>query len=159
MAILDAMASPPARSAAIDLDRIARELEPIMRRHAAIAAVWIFGSALGGKLRFDSDVDFAVLFRKGAAGKTQIIADLAARLESLTTPYPVDVVDLEEQAVIFAHEVLCSSRLVYEADRDRRVDFVSNVCVRAFDFRPTHELAVRGQKEGLLRRLQRDRRQ
>jgi hypothetical protein len=49
--------------------------------------------------------------------------------------------------------VLCNGSLAYEADRDRRVDFASETCVRAFDFRPTHELAVRGQKEGLLRRL------
>jgi len=106
-----------------------------------------------GALRFDSDVDVAVLFANGATCRDGALAAFAARLEAFTSPYHVDAVDLGEQGVIFAHEVLCTGRLVFEADRERRVDFVSTTCVRAFDFRPTHELAVRGQREGLLRRL------
>jgi uncharacterized protein YutE (UPF0331/DUF86 family) len=49
-----------------------------------------------------------------------------------------------------------TGRLVYEADADRRIDFESTTCVRAFDFLPTHELSVRGQREGLLRRMNRE---
>jgi hypothetical protein len=82
-----------------------------------------------------------------------ILAEVAARFEASTAPYPVDAVDLEAQSVIFAHRVLCEGRRVYEADRDRRVDFESRTAVWAFDSRPTHELAVRGQREGILRRL------
>ena len=145
----------PVRSGttAIDLERFARELQPVASRHAEIAAVWVFGSAVRGALRFDSDVDIAVLFAKGAAACDEVLAAFAARLEALTSPYPVDGVDLAEQGVIFAHGVLCTGKLVFEADRERRIDFESSTCVRAFDFGPTHELAVRGQREGLLRRL------
>lgn len=141
----------------IDLERVARELQPVARRHPEIVAVWIFGSAVRGALRFDSDVDVAVLFAKGTAARDQVLAAFAARLETVTTPYLVDAVDLAAQGVIFAHEVLCTGKLVFEADRERRADFESSTCVRAFDFLPTHELAVRGQREGLLRRLEQSR--
>jgi predicted nucleotidyltransferase len=140
----------------LDLDRLASELRSLLGRYPEIAAAWIFGSAVRGELRFDSDVDVGVLFREGAGDRERILADLAARLETLTSPYPADVVDLEPQGVIFAHGVLCDGRRVYEADRDRRVDFESDTAVRAFDFRPTYERALRGQREGLLRRLAED---
>ncbi len=145
--------SGSSENTSIDLDRFARELQPIASNHPEIVAVWVFGSAVRGALRFDSDVDVAVLFAKGVATRNKVLAAFAARLEALTSPYPVDAVDLAEQGVIFAHQVLCTGRLVFEADRERRADVESSTCVRAFDFLPTHELAVRGQREGLLRRL------
>ena len=138
---------------AIDLDRFARELHHIARRQPEIVAVWIFGSAVRGTLRFDSDVDVAVLFAPGTVDRGQALAAFAARLEAFTSPYHVDAVDIAEQCVIFAHEVLCTGKLVFEGDRARRAAFESYTCVRAFDFIPTHEMAVRGQREGLLRRL------
>lgn len=139
-------------------ERLARELPLLAARHPEIAAVWLFGSAVRGQLRFDSDVDVAVLFAAGSADRERILGDLGARLERFTSHHPVDVVDLEPQGVIFAHEVLCSGRRVYEADRERRIDFEWRTSVAAFDFRPTHDLAVRGQRQGLLRRLQREQR-
>jgi predicted nucleotidyltransferase len=139
---------------ALDLERVIRELQPLATRHAGIAAVWIFGSAVRGELRFDSDVDIAVLFRPDATMRDTALAELSARLEAFTSPYPVDAVDLGEQGVIFAHEVLCTGKLAYVAHDDYRVQFESSTCVRAFDFRPTYELALRGQREGLLRRLE-----
>lgn len=141
------------RAPAIDLERLGRELQSVASRDPAIVAVWIFGSAVRGVLRFDSDVDVAVLFAPGTAARDESLAAFAARLEAFTTPYPVDAVDIAEQGVIFAHEVLCSGKLVFEADRARRADFESRTCLLAFDFKPTHEMAVRGQREGLLRRL------
>ncbi len=141
----------------LDSGRLARDLKPIAQCYPEVAALWIFGSAARNELRSDSDVDVGVLFNRSANGKGRILAELGARLESLTAPYPVDAVDLEAQGVIFAHRALCDGRLIYEADTDRRVDFESTTCVRAFDFLPTHELSVRGQREGLLRRMDRER--
>ncbi|HEX5053008.1 MAG TPA: nucleotidyltransferase domain-containing protein [Planctomycetota bacterium] len=148
------MVSGKSGAPAIDLEAFARELPPVASRHPEIVAVWIFGSAVRGALRFDSDFDVAVLFAAGTQARDQVLAAFAARLEALTVPFPVDAVDLAEQGVIFAHEVLCTGRLVFEADRERRARFEATTCVRAFDFLPTHELAVRGQREGLLRRLE-----
>jgi predicted nucleotidyltransferase len=139
----------------LELERVMRELQPLAARHAGIAAVWIFGSAVRSELRFDSDVDIAVLFRPDATMRDTALAEFSARLEAFTSPYPVAAVDLGEQGVIFAHEVLCTGKLAYVADDDYRARFESSTCVRAFDFRPTYELALRGQREGLVRRLER----
>jgi len=140
-------------TAVFDIDRFADDLRALASKTLEIAAVWIFGSAVRGALRFDSDVDVAVLFRRGVQDRDRLLAAFGARLEKFTASYPVDAVDLEPQGVIFAHAVLSSGRRVYDADRDQRVDFESTTCVRAFDFRPTHDLAVRGQREGIQRRL------
>lgn len=140
----------------LDLDELARGMQPILAEHPEVAAAWVFGSAARGELRFDSDVDVGILLRERGAtvhAHDRLLAALAARFEALTSPYPVDVVLLEPQGPIFCHQVLLEGRLIYDADPERRVDFVSDTLVRAFDFRPTHELAVRGQAEGILRRL------
>jgi hypothetical protein len=73
-----------------------------------------------------------------------MVGDMASRLETVTSPRPVDVILLEDQGPIFCHQVLSEGRLVYEADRERRLDFESETIVRALDFRPTWEIAARG---------------
>ncbi len=132
-----------------------RGVQPILARQADLAAVWLFGSVIRGALRFDSDVDFAFLFRLGVASPQLRLASIGAQLETATAPFPVDAVDLGTQGVIFAHRVLCEGRLIHETDRERRIDFTWKTCVRAFDFQPTHDLAIRSQREGILRRLTR----
>jgi hypothetical protein len=62
-------------------------------------------------------------------------------------------VDLEAQGPIFCHRVLCEGRRLYEGDHQRRVDFESEVIVRAHDFRPTYDLATRGKPAALRRWL------
>lgn len=82
-----------------------------------------------------------------------MLGALAARLETATAPHPVDVVLLEPQGPIFAHEALIDGRLIIENDRERRIEFEARTVSNAIDFRPTWELARRGQLEGLRRRL------
>jgi hypothetical protein len=67
------------------------------------------------------------------------------------------VIDLEVQGPILGHRVLLEGRRIYVADEARRVDFESDTLVRAFDFRPTYELATRG-KVAAMRRWRRQQR-
>jgi predicted nucleotidyltransferase len=138
------------------LDALAERVRAVVARFPDIAAAWLFGSALRGQLRPDSDVDVAILFRE--PGTTAVhayrqILDLASQLEAATAPHVPDVVVLEDQGPIFAHRVLLEGRRVHEADRDRRIDFEWKTSVRALDFRPTWEIAARGQVEGMRRWL------
>ena len=144
--------SPPG----LDPDTLAMAMRPILLRYPQIAAAWLFGSAGRGALRHDSDVDVGLLLRNKrdtGADHYLMLGDLAARLESATAPHPVDIVLLEPQGPIFCHEVLCDGRLLCEPGRERRIQFESETVSRALDFRPTYELALRGQAEGLRRRL------
>lgn len=118
-----------------------------------IAAAYVFGSVARGEARADSDLDIGVLYTDRRA-HDRLVASLASRLGAATGFHAVDVVDLEAQGPIFAHEVLCESVLVHDADPERRVDFESDTLVRAFDFRPTYDLATRGKAAALRRWLE-----
>jgi hypothetical protein len=59
------------------------------------------------------------------------------------------------QGPLFGHNVLREGRRILETDRERRIDFESDTIVRAFDFRPTWELAAREQVGGMRRWLKR----
>ena len=131
-------------------------MRSILDRHPEIAAAWLFGSAARGELRPDSDVDVGLLLRdpaKKAADVYAMLGDLAARIEVVVAPRTVDVVLLEHQGPVFAHEALIDGLLIVEHDRERRIDFEATTVMRGIDFRPTWELATAGQVEGLRKRL------
>jgi len=144
------------KAPALSVDQVAREMAPILAEYPVVAAAYLFGSCVRGELGDGSDVDVGlVLQRRGetALDHLRTLGELTARLEQATAPWPVDLVVLEPQGPLFCHRVLLEGRLIYEADRARRVDFESDTYVRAFDFRPTFELATRGKRAALKRWL------
>jgi predicted nucleotidyltransferase len=132
-------------------DAIAAEL----RSFPEVAAAYLFGSVARGTARSDSDVDVGIVYRRGASAAVhdRVVAALGPVLLRVTGRERADLVDLAAQGPIFAHQVLCEGRRIYEADRDRRVDFESDVIARALDFRPTYEIATRGKAAALRRWL------
>lgn len=137
-----------------DLDRA---IADVVIDYDAIAAVYLFGSVARGDGTPRSDLDLAVLFRKrgeGAREHHRDLADIAGRLEPLSPSGKVDVVAIESQGPIFQHRVLRDGRVVFERDRERRIDFESDAHVRYFDWRPTYELARRHHREGFRRWLE-----
>jgi len=131
-------------------------LKPCFAEHPEIAAVYLFGSAARGEAGAESDLDLGIVFcRRGATARDhhELLGRLAYSLSRVVGHERLDLVVLEPQGPIFCHRVLLEGRCVYEMDRDRRVDFESETLVRAFDFRPTWELATRGKVEGLRRWL------
>ena len=119
-----------------------------------IAAVYVFGSVARNDAGPESDLDLGLVFRnrrEDAVQHHRLIAELAYQIARHTERPHVDLVVLESQGPIFCLRVLCEGRLIYESDRERRIDFESETMVRAFDFRPTWELATRGKAEALRR--------
>ncbi|MCE7890726.1 MAG: nucleotidyltransferase domain-containing protein [Sorangiineae bacterium PRO1] len=141
---------------------VAPELSSALREalsaHAEIAVSYLFGSRARGDAREDSDIDIGLVFRRGGdapESRERIAVQVAADVTRATGVERVDVVDLEEQGPIFCHRVLSEGERIHEADAARRVDFESDVLVRAFDFRPTYELATQGKVSALRRWLRR----
>ncbi len=138
--------------------RFAERAGEIFARYPEIAAVYLFGSVARGEAGPESDLDIGILFRKPGATALdhhRLLGDLASRLEAVSDGRPLDLAVLESQGWLFRHRVLLEGKLVYEADRDRRVSFEAQTYVRAFDFRPTYEIATRGRLAAIRRRLER----
>jgi uncharacterized protein len=135
---------------------LVERLRPVLGRDQRIAAAWLFGSAARDELRPDSDIDVGILLRDKkttAADVYEMLGELVARLEVVVAPRTVDLVLLEHQGPVFAHEALIDGWLILEPDRQRRIDFEATTVMRGIDFRPTWELATAGQVAGLQKRL------
>lgn len=116
-----------------------------------IACAWLFGSTVRGEARSDSDVDLGLVFRKRgqtALDHYRMLGDVAGRLEALFPGRPIDLVVLEPQGPMFCHAVLAEGRLVYDADPERRCDFVSDTISKYLDFRPTYDRMTSGRIDG-----------
>jgi predicted nucleotidyltransferase len=136
--------------------KLVERMRPLLSGYRQIAAAWLFGSAARGELRPDSDIDVGILLRDPqatAADEYLLLAELTARLEVIAAPRPVDVVLLEHQGPVFAHEALIDGLLIVEPDPARRATFEATAVMRGIDFRPTWEIARAGQLEGLRARL------
>ncbi|MCP4664564.1 MAG: nucleotidyltransferase domain-containing protein [bacterium] len=138
-----------------DVVALGRRLQLVFRGYPTIAAVYLFGSVSRGTDSAESDVDLGLLLDQDGPGVElhRFLGDLAARLEALTAPRPIDLVVLNVQGAVFCHEVILEGHLVYEGNRERRIDFESDTIVRALDFRPTLEIATRGYLPGFRRWL------
>lgn len=134
-------------------EELRTSIAAVLARHPSIAVAYVFGSVARGQAREDSDLDVGVVFERGAAHDEALLARLSTELAAATGVEPVDVIDLEAQGPIFAHGVLLDGFRVYVGSEARRVDFESETLARAFDFRPTYELATRGKVAALRRWL------
>lgn len=132
---------------------LAERLAAILGTYPQIAAAYLFGSTARGDARADSDVDIGVVLRqRGGTGLDhyRMLADLASRLESVVPGRAVDLVLLEPQGPTFCLKVLVEGKRVYEADRNRRVDFESETMIRAYDEAPTRRMEDRVRRRRVL---------
>jgi uncharacterized protein len=116
-----------------------------------VAAAWLFGSEVRNEATPESDVDVALLLRnrgQKASDAYLLLGRIAATLERAVPGRTIDLILIESQGPTFQHRVLSEGRLIYEANRERRVDFESDAYVRYFDFRPTAQLAERHALDG-----------
>jgi uncharacterized protein len=138
------------------LREIAAQLASVLEPHSAVALAYVFGSVARGEARPGSDLDVGIVFaRRGETARdhVELMGVLAAQIEGVGEFRDVDLVVLETQGPIFCQRVVSEGVLVYERDPERRVDFESDTIVRALDFRPTYELAARGQVKAFRRWL------
>lgn len=135
----------------VDAADLAAAIARVLARYPEVCAAWLFGSVARGTASPDSDLDVGVVYPRGSDAHVDVAPRIAMELSRATGFERVDVVDLAAQGPIFAHRVLCDGLRVYEADRDRRVDFESDTMAHAFDFMPTYRIAT-ADKPAALRR-------
>lgn len=128
----------------------------VLKDYPFVAAAWLFGSRARGSHGPMSDVDIAVLLGEGApAGRRLIHAEdeMAARLAKALGVREVDLVAINSQGLVFRHNLLRTGRLIYEADRRRRIAFTHRVILNFCDFEPTLRLVEKRHLKGRLERL------
>jgi uncharacterized protein len=93
--------------------RNAKALTEIIGRttdRSGIAGVWLFGSAVRGAMRPDSDIDIGVLFDSKPG--LDALADLRAELQQALGFEDIDLVPLNDASPILRFEALSGRRLV-----------------------------------------------
>lgn len=88
----------------------------VLERHPAIDAAYLLGSAAAGRLRPDSDVDIAVLPRRGHMLSVPDRLAIAAELSVIFTRQ-VDLGVLTPVNVVYAKEAVTHGQLIFARDR------------------------------------------
>jgi predicted nucleotidyltransferase len=132
-----------------------------------VAAIYLFGSRARGDAGPESDLDLGVVLARRRPPGTRATPSERATLDALgdrlalrtgevTGVSRIDVVDLRGQGPLFAREALDGGILLFEGDRDARIDFVAETLVRAIDFEPTFEIAMQDREARMRAALRRD---
>jgi len=99
-----------------------------------VHAVWILGSAVAGRLRDESDVDLAVLYREGALLDLERVGALASDIEGIVGRQ-VDMGRLDTRNLIYAMEAIREGVLLYQRDSTVTDRFVDRVSALYFDLK------------------------
>jgi predicted nucleotidyltransferase len=119
-------------------------------RQPEVIAVYLFGSYATGRARQESDLDLAVLTAsRGAARELHDLELKYFRELSSLVPKNLDIVILDRAGEILTYEILSKGRLIYERDREKRVEFEARRIVDYLDFLPYFQRM----RKGMMRKL------
>lgn len=96
---------------------IGRLVAPILQRYEQIAAAYLMGSAVSGRLRADSDIDIALLLFEGQPIAVQERLKLAADLQQ-QVKRPVDLGVITSGNLVYAYEAMMRGQRFFTANRD-----------------------------------------
>ena len=132
------------------------KLKNIFKDYPYIASAYLFGSHAFGKIGPMSDVDIAILLRDNALKGRELIHEedyLSYRIAKAIQAKEVDLIELNRQGLIFVHNVLKTGKLIYDADPNFRIKFVSKVISDYCDFEPTLRFMNKYYFKGYMMRL------
>jgi predicted nucleotidyltransferase len=121
----------------LDALRHALEAEP------GVAYAVLFGSAVRGTERADSDTDVAVELVPGASRDVHTLGGLAARLTSAAGRV-VDLVLLDEAPPSLAYRIFRDGRVILERDHAALVARKARAVLDYLDFKPVEERCAAG---------------
>ena len=118
----------------------------MFRRYPDIWAVYLFGSFAAGNVHRESDLDLAVVPRRGSvrARRLDILADLARHGFC-----SVDLVFLDTDDIVLKYEAVHQNRLVYQANDFDPGAMYSRTVRQYLDFMPY----LKVQREAYKRRI------
>jgi predicted nucleotidyltransferase len=110
-------------------------------------AVYAFGSRVTGEARPDSDLDLAVLL---GTGRHMPVAERLAVIDRLqrAVGLPVDLIVLDEARLPVKFEIIRHGAVLWQLDRERRLDAEEEIVRDYLDFRPFLESSLRDILQG-----------
>jgi predicted nucleotidyltransferase len=92
----------------------------LLREKFAPELIYLFGSAVRGELRLDSDLDFAFLSEQFTDNyqvfiMAQQLADIVKR--------DVDLIDLHKASTVLKAQIVSTGKNIYASDANRRINF------------------------------------
>jgi predicted nucleotidyltransferase len=108
-------------------------LSEVFRKYPDIQAVYLFGSFAAGNVHRESDLDLAIVPRRGSVREKRldVLADLA-RYGFCN----VDLVFLDTDDIVLKYEAVRQNRLVYQAEDFDRGAMYSKIVRQYLDFVP-----------------------
>ncbi len=109
-----------------------------------IAAIYLYGSVVKGRLRADSDIDIAMLpfYDVDAFRRLELISKVEGIFTSLLREIGIErevsILDLRDKYVSLQlqYNIITKGVLVYEKDTSERLEFENAVKREYFDFEP-----------------------
>lgn len=125
-----------------------------------IVAIYVYGSILKGDLRTDSDIDIAMLSSHTvkALNRLNLIAIVEAETKSIFRSLgynrDISVLDMRGKyvSVPLLFKVVTEGALIYEKNKEKRIDFENTVKGEYFDFKPYIDLLTKEKYEKLLKK-------
>jgi len=102
---------------------VLEKCEQRFREEPDLLAVWGIGSAFSGRLRDDSDVDFALLYKRDSRSDTVRLGKLSVDLESILG-MRVDLGRLSTRNLVYTHQAISAGTLLYQRSPELVHEFV-----------------------------------
>jgi len=114
----------------------------VVRDRSEVVVAYLFGSAVRGRQRRDSDVDVAVIFDigLGRSDTFRIRCELAGSVAAAAGVEFADVIDLEEAPPMLAHQILGTGHVLFSRDERRRVLVTARQIMRFIDTHPLRQV-------------------
>ncbi len=130
----------------INIDEVCSYVASVVKNVPGIAGAYLFGSALQGKVRPESDIDIGLVPEKDSLSEreTDFMESEVCNLLQQFRGHPFDVVTLTMNSnnIIFCFRVIKEGRLIYARNIDRIQDFMEHVSRRYAEVYPRYKQAL-----------------
>ena len=136
----------------IDPAVIAQSVQPVLSGCSDVIAAYLFGSAVSGTVRPDSDIDIAVLLYE-----TGSRSERKETLQSLFSPLSralradVHLLFLNDASYLARAQVFSKGKLLYIRDHEKLALFRMKSLSLFIDFAPTMEMTRKGLQKKMRR--------
>lgn len=127
------------RHAKKSVDLLIKPLRKFFKKEKEVLFCYLFGSLVYGDFISKSDIDLAVCLDERKCQdffekKLELISKISTLLKK-----EVDIIILNIAPPFFRYVVIKEGKLIFEADKERRIDFELRTFNEYFDFKPILE--------------------